>query len=176
MPEAQTRREGRTALDVFFCLGCPWPDWFPKNASPTPATRQTTASLRVETTALIFYFFWPHEEGLCWHTWPLIQGPSFMTKGTSPSFPLCIPQNQWHLEYWRFPVVKDLLMQRSPLSARAKQKDRGPGGLGGSHGGKCTGAQGLAVAHVHTRDGWALLSLVCVFLPTANVIWQKQLH
>lgn len=55
------------------------------------------------------FFVSLHKEGLCWHVQPLVQGPcwhvqplaqgpSFMTKDTGPSFQLCIPQNQWHLE------------------------------------------------------------------------------
>lgn len=149
MPEGQTGREGMSTLGVIFCLGCPWSHWLPENAPPLP----DHGLFKGEDNR--FDFFWsPYtKKGCAGGTQPLVQGPSSTTKETSPSLHLCVPQNQWHLEYWRFPVVKDLLMQRLPLSAREKQKARETGGLGGSHGDKCPGVRGLAGAHVHTRDG-----------------------
>lgn len=123
------QKRGQNHSWCLFFLGCPGQmvSW---KCLPHPDHPPDHGLFKGGDNSFDFLFFWPHDEGLCWRTRPLIQGPSFMTKGTSPSFPLCIPQNQWHLEYWRFPVVKDLLTQRSPLSAHAKQKDRGPGGFG----------------------------------------------
>lgn len=97
------------------------------------------------------------------------QGPSFMTKDTGPSFQLCIPQNQWHLEYRRFPVVKDLLMQRLPLCACEKQTGREPGGWAEAM--EASAQEPRAWREPMFTPGRAVLpSLICVFLSIANAI------